>query len=145
MLIILSILFNPFTALHLPGFSFDPFSSFAIVLYKTSLTSVDFPEPETPVTQLNTLSGNLTLIFFKLFSVAPCTSITLDFTYFLLFLGTSIFFLPLKYCPVIESSTFIISSAVPLSHYISTMHTCTWSNINNLVCCIHCIFIMFYY
>ena len=73
--------------------------SLAIVLYKTSFTSVDFPEPDTPVTQLNTPSGNLTLIFFKLFSVAPCTSITFDFNAFLLFLGTGIFFLPLKYCP----------------------------------------------
>ena len=99
--------------MHFPGFSFAPFSSFAIVLYKTSFTNVDFPEPETPVTQLNTPSGNFTLIFFKLFSVAPCTSITLDFTGFLLFLGTSIFFLPLKYWPVIEPSTFLTSSAVP--------------------------------
>ncbi len=69
--IILSILFNPLTALHFPGFSFEPFNSFAIVLYKTSFTKVDFPEPETPVTQLNTPNGNFTLIFFKLFSVAP--------------------------------------------------------------------------
>ena len=56
-----------------------------------------FREPDTPVTQLNTPSGNLTLIFFKLFSVAPCISITFDFRAFLLFLGTGIFFLPLKY------------------------------------------------
>ena len=56
-----------------------------------------FREPDTPVTQLKTPSGNLTLIFFKLFSVAPCTSITLDFKCFLLVFGTSIFFLPLKY------------------------------------------------
>ena len=90
---------RPLTPLHFPGFSFEPFNSFAIVLYKTSFTSVDFPEPDTPVTQLNTPSGNLTLIFFKLFSVAPCTSITFDFNAFLLFLGTGIFFLPLKYCP----------------------------------------------
>ena len=33
----------------------------------------------------------------KLFSVAFLTSIAFDFTTFLLFLGTSIFFLPLKY------------------------------------------------
>ena len=32
-----------FTALHLPGFSFAPFNSFAIVLYSTSFTNVDFP------------------------------------------------------------------------------------------------------
>ena len=42
-LIILSIFCNPFTALHLPGFSFAPFNSFAIVLYRISFTNVDFP------------------------------------------------------------------------------------------------------
>lgn len=42
-LIILSIFCNPFTALHLPGFSLAPFNSFAIVLYSTSFTNVDFP------------------------------------------------------------------------------------------------------
>lgn len=83
--IILSIFFNPFTPLHFPGFSFEPFSSFAIVLYNTSLTNVDFPEPDTPVTQLNTPSGNVTVIFFKLFSVAPSTSMHLDFICLLLF------------------------------------------------------------
>ena len=76
---------NPFTPLHFPGFSLDPFNSFATVLYNTSFTNVDFPEPETPVTQVNTPKGNCTLIFFKLFSVAPCTSITFDFNAFLLF------------------------------------------------------------
>ena len=87
LIIILSIFFNPFTPLYFPGFSFEPFSSFAIVLYNTSLTNVDFPEPDTPVTQLNTPSGNVTVIFFKLFSVAPSTSMHLDFICFLLFLG----------------------------------------------------------
>lgn len=67
---ILSIFFKPFTPLHFPGFSLDPFNSFATVLYNTSFTKVDFPEPETPVTQVNTPSGNFTLIFFKLFSTA---------------------------------------------------------------------------
>ena len=96
-LIILSILSRPFTPLHFPGFSFEPFNSFAIVLYKTSFTKVDLPDPDTPVTQLNTPRGNFTFIFFKLFSVAPLTSITFVFEIFLLFSGTGIFFLPLKY------------------------------------------------
>ena len=56
-----------------------------------------FRDPDTPVTQLNTPNGNFTLIFFKLFSRAPSTSITFVFVCFLLFLGISIFFLPLKY------------------------------------------------
>ena len=62
--IILSILSIPTTSLHLPGFSLEPFNCFVIVLYNISFTNVLFPDPETPVTQLNTPSGNLTLIFF---------------------------------------------------------------------------------
>ena len=112
MFIILSIFSIPFILSHLPGFSFDPFNSLAKYLYNTSFTKVDFPDPETPVTQLNTPSGILTLIFFKLFSVAFIISIDLPFD-FLLFLGTEIFFLPLRYCPVIESATSFTSSAVP--------------------------------
>ena len=57
----------PFTSLHFPGFSFAPFKSLDIVLYKISFTNVLFPEPETPVTHVNTPNGNLTFIFFKLF------------------------------------------------------------------------------
>ena len=71
MFMILSIWSRPFTPLHFPGFSFEPFNSFATVLYRTSFTSVDFPEPDTPVTHVNTPSGNFTLIFFNLFYVAP--------------------------------------------------------------------------
>ncbi len=94
-LIILSIFCKPFTIfLHLPGFSFAPFNFllllFYIVLHLLMLTF--FREPDTPVTQLNTPNGNFTLIFFKLFSVAPCTSITFVFRCFSSFLGTSIFF-----------------------------------------------------
>jgi len=94
-LIILSIFSNPFTPLHFPGFSFEPFSSFATVLYNTSFTSVDFPEPDTPVIHVKTPSGIFTSIFFRLFCSAPKISIDFPFD-FLLFLGTEIFFLPLK-------------------------------------------------
>ncbi len=38
-----------------------------------SFTSVDFPEPETPVTAVKTPSGNFTVMFLRLFSVAPAT------------------------------------------------------------------------
>jgi hypothetical protein len=95
--IILSIFSIPFTSLHFPGFSVALFIFCAIVLYKISFIKVDFPEPETPVIQVNTPSGNFTSIFFKLCSVAPFTSIHFPFVGFLRFLGTSIFFLPLKY------------------------------------------------
>ena len=63
--------------LHFPGFSFEPFSSFATLLYNTSFIKVDFPEPETPVIQVNTTSGILRFSFFKLFCVA--SSISIDF------------------------------------------------------------------
>lgn len=43
MFIILSMFSSPFISLHLPGFSEAPFNSFAIVLYSTSFTNVDFP------------------------------------------------------------------------------------------------------
>ena len=111
--ITLSIFSRPFTHLHFPGLSLALFNSFAIVLYNTSFINVLFPEPETPVTQLNKPNGNLTLIFFKLFSVALHTSITFPFTCFLLVFGVFICFLPLKYWPVIEGSHSFISSAVP--------------------------------
>ena len=38
------------------------------------LTSVDLPEPDTPVTTVITLSGNFTLTFLRLFSRAPVSS-----------------------------------------------------------------------
>ena len=39
-----------------------------------SLTSVDLPLPETPVTHTNPPSGTFTLIPLRLFSLAPITS-----------------------------------------------------------------------
>ena len=83
MFIILSIFSSPFTSLHFPGLIFEPFNSFAIVLYNISFTNVLFPEPETPVTHINSPSGNLTFTFFKLFSTAPFTSIALPFDFLL--------------------------------------------------------------
>ena len=71
-----------------------------------------FPEPETPVTHINWPSGNFTLIFFRLCSVHLIASKYLPVNFLLCF-GTSICFLPDKYCPVIDSGTFSISSAVP--------------------------------
>ena len=41
------------------------------LLHKISLTRELFPEPDTPVTQVITPSGNFTVIFFRLFSAAP--------------------------------------------------------------------------
>src|SRR5438094_6576473 len=44
----------------LPGTVLAPFSSRASALYKMSLTSVDLPEPDTPVTATRQPSGNAT-------------------------------------------------------------------------------------
>ena len=76
------------------------------------MIKVDLPEPLTPVTTVNMPIGNFTLTFCKLFSLAPRISIQ-----FLPGLrrssGSAINLRPLKYCPVIESSTFMTSSTVP--------------------------------
>ena len=40
-----------------------------------SLINVDFPEPDTPVTEIRNPNGNSTLMFFRLFSCAPFTTI----------------------------------------------------------------------
>lgn len=63
-------------------------------LYKISLTRELFPEPDTPVTQVITPSGNFTSIFFKLFCLAPSTSIYPVGV--LRSSGTGILILPLK-------------------------------------------------
>ena len=69
----------PLISLCFPGFSLERLISFAKDLYRISLIKVDFPEPETPVTQTNCPKGIRTLIFFRLFSFAPIISM-----YFLL-------------------------------------------------------------
>ena len=45
----------------------------AAARYRMSFTSVDFPEPETPVTAVKTPSGKRTVRFLRLFSLAPTT------------------------------------------------------------------------
>ena len=77
MFIILSMFSIPFISLHFPGFSFDLFISFATFLYNISFINVDFPEPDTPVIQVNTPSGIFTFMFFRLFCSAP--TISMDF------------------------------------------------------------------
>ena len=54
-----------------PGRCLARCSRLATALYSTSLTSVDLPEPDTPVTALNTPSGTLTSMFCRLCCAAP--------------------------------------------------------------------------
>ena len=56
-----------------PGFTRIRCSRFASALKTISFTSVDFPEPETPVTVMNFPTGNSTSIAFRLCCVAPRT------------------------------------------------------------------------
>ena len=42
---------------------------------KISVINVDFPEPDTPVTDINLPKGKFTVKFFKLFSFAPLMTI----------------------------------------------------------------------
>ena len=70
-----------------------------------SLTSEDFPEPDTPVTQVKVPNGIEAVTFFKLFSDAPTTVKKFPFPE-RRFSGSAIFRFPLKYCPVSERSQF---------------------------------------
>ena len=56
-----------------PGTILAPFSLLANTEYKMSLTSVDLPDPLTPVTATNAANGKVTSIFCKLFSLASFT------------------------------------------------------------------------
>jgi len=81
-------------------------------LYNISFINVDLPEPETPVTRVIVPSGIFTLIFFKLFSLAPFISRYFLFP-FLRFSDSSIFSIPFKYLPVMLLSLSITSFGVP--------------------------------
>ena len=56
-----------------PGSPRAPFNFFAAATASTSLTSVLFPEPETPVTHVNSPTGNCASTPFKLCSRASRT------------------------------------------------------------------------
>ena len=96
----------------LPARVFAPFNSFASLLYIISFTSELLPEPDTPVIQVNVPSGIFTSMPFRLFSRAPFISRKLPFPV-RRFSGSSIFFTPDKYWPVIESAQLIIVLASP--------------------------------
>ena len=65
-------------------------------------TKEDFPEPETPVTEVIQPNGKSTLIDCKLLCLAPLILILFLLGFFLL-LGGSIFSRPLRYAPVTDS------------------------------------------
>ena len=91
------------------GLFLDELSIELTDLNMVSITRVDFPPPETPVTQVKVPKGKEVVMFFKLFPEASTTSSNNPFP-FLLSLGISIFFLPDKYFPVIDIFDLLISS-----------------------------------
>ena len=58
-------------------FSLELFFIFERPLYKVSMIKDDLPPPDTPVTLINLFKGNLIFISFKLFPLAPLSSIKL--------------------------------------------------------------------
>ena len=67
---------------------------------------LDFPDPETPVTQVRSPIGMSTFTFFKLFLLAFLKLRTCFLLKGFLFFGTSIDILPDKYLPVSDFSFF---------------------------------------
>ncbi|CAB4536558.1 unannotated protein [freshwater metagenome] len=82
----------------------------AKTVYKMSLTSVDFPEPLTPVTDTKTPKGTSTSISFRLFSFAPFTTSLRLASIGRRIFGIAIDLRPDKYAPVIDSFDAIRSS-----------------------------------
>ena len=78
MSITLSAFSIPEIFLNLPGYCFDLIKSDDSALYNISITRDDFPEPDTPVTDVIMPRGNFTLILLRLFSLAPKISINPD-------------------------------------------------------------------
>ena len=64
---------RPLTRVCRPGTCLAPLSLLASTDARMSFTSVDFPEPDTPVTEVSTPSGNETSISCRLCSLAPTT------------------------------------------------------------------------
>jgi len=112
-LMTLSSFSSPSISSCLPALVLALFSSFARRLYRISLMRELLPLPLTPVTQVNTPSGISTSMFFRLFSAAPLMTNLWSCTNGLRSFGTSIFLRPLRYAPVTERSTAIISSTLP--------------------------------
>ena len=77
------------------------------------MIKVDFPEPDTPVTQTNKSKGSSRFTFFKLCPVALVSFIILSLLNSFLFFGIETALFPERYSPVIEFFDLAISLAVP--------------------------------
>src|SRR6266487_1835438 len=93
----------PVILVCLPGTVLAPFSSRASALYRMSLTSVDLPEPDTPVTATRQPSGNATSTPRRLCSLAPLTATSRLELRCRRLAGSGIDSRPDRYAPVSES------------------------------------------
>lgn len=105
---------SPSTRVCRPGTFRAPLSSRARCVYRMSFTSVDLPEPETPVTAVSTPSGKDTSMSWRLFSRAPCTVSLRLWSAGRRTSGSGISFLPDRYWPVIDSALSSSSFKGPL-------------------------------
>ncbi|MNN52193.1 hypothetical protein D3C81_1668770 [compost metagenome] len=90
-----------------------PFSAVAVIGNRVLLISVDLPEPETPVTQVNSPTGTSRLTFCRLLPRAPFSLSNFFLSRGVRAAGTAIFLRPERYLPVTESGWLITSSGVP--------------------------------
>ena len=77
-----------------------------------SLTSVDFPDPDTPVTAIRQPSGNATSTFFRLCSLPPDHHLTRPGP-LAPGAGTGMLIRPVRYAPVSDSGLAISSDTGP--------------------------------
>ena len=84
------------------------------------------------MTQTNCSSGISTRMFLRLFCRAPRTTIDLPLAG-LRFPGTPIVFLPLRYLPVSELSSFRIFFNGPSATTLAAMHARAWADLEDVV------------
>ena len=98
MQIILSKFSSPVISLNGAGLSFavTPFKRLSAIRTKVSLTKVDFPDPETPVTTTKHPQGKVAVTFLRLFPVQPFKVRNLFFCGLTRFLGMGIILRPDK-------------------------------------------------
>ena len=113
---------RPVISRYAEGVCEAPLISFAASEYRVSLISVDLPEPDTPVIAVNRPDGISRSTFLRLLPRAPFSlSISLRLGTWR-FAGTSIRFLPDRYCPVSERGAFRMSASLPCA---TTSPPCT--------------------
>src|ERR1051325_2136987 len=93
-----------------PGSSAALYKVFASDRYKMSLTSVDLPEPLTPVTAVSTPNGMRTSRFFRLLARAPRITRS-PFNSGRRALGVGMDRAPVRYAPVREKGPYPFSAA----------------------------------